>query len=1838
MKRKMQRFKRVLAGFMAATMVFTMIPQVAFAEEVKPDAEYEESIVADETEADILAEVPAETEVAPAEEAEGTSEDASAEETEEASEEAPEEVPEVVPDTASEAITATDEITENEEVNGTEQLDEESTSYVVDFRSINADIECEPIGEGYTTLESKVYSVSSEVNACFKLYVKDAKKDSKTVLASGIKLVGSNGNEVVRYKDYEVKIEGNSVVLTINNKTCDYRVEADTTDIHKIKFVIDDSVKDIIDPIDPISFSANDQKDITFELTKKNDYEDYDITVRIAYGNAAKYIVEPYYGEYVVPLNEAGYNADYTVYVSGKKTAYSISVSTDSASGDNYYYHKGSSYINLSGIAAKYTAGSDVKIAIKEGSSSKTKINSLSVTFENGTVKKYTPTYNGSLSIYQYEIVIPASEAYGDIIISGIDRKAATYKVSFGTLESCTIEDASAIATAGEDYKFKVKPAYWVENLKFVTNDSDVKVSYDQINKVYVIPAESIKKDITIYEDEEATEYKKYNLSLAKDVDDIKVDVISYGSDDSMEYTELKATDTMNGAVEYNTQLGLRITDSKSADRNAPTVTAKCNGATVPVYNAGSGYYAVYPFYIKGNIVLTVTPAAVKNYNVNVTKSNYAKVEAADLAVKGKDYSFKVSALEGYDIKNVEATVGGNSVSFKSTPSGDSLSGTYVINAADITGDVNIQVTTKNKNITVTYVSNCAKVSAVTSTAVPVEGKDQWIVEANFQFAFNAENEGNYIVSEVGIIKNSTYFQLKEGGGKVTIPAKYMTSDITIVVKTKVAYELAYDSHLASVYVSSGNRAINVYNNMFYLTSDDNEVTFTVEPYTFDYQGTKNTLGKTVGTEVKIGEVVVGKIDKNNQFTIKKEKITGKIQFNPEPVESIYLYKNGQGILSIYKNTTVNVTSKEYTGTYAIIAMSGYNEKIAPINDSHYNEKTAFLEFSDKDAGKTISIPVKVNGKTITYKFKVAAKRTSLSIKGFKNNKTTQAAGTTVEYQIVTTPANADLSDVTVSVEGTDISNPSIINGKFSINAPVAKGKEISVEIKNDKDTLYSGTITTTCTAVESAKPTLTLVRATDKYLQFKMTAPKTIDVHTQGLHYLILATEEGSDSTDAPYYTKSEDLTDDLLTVYVDQSAGKAKKYDIIAGIIQYDDKKNVQVAESKPVTKTVSTLNPYVETKLGVTTKTTKLTQGDEDVLVAVAKYSNKATYIDELGITPEVISAPVDGAEGKIFVRSGINNEVRVNVASNAPAGKYVIRLTAQVPESSDAVASTVDFTVTVAERVDFDNNVTATISSDKVYKTAGKAATNTVKLVAKKGVSTKNVVMTLDTTSQAYGITIKNGVITIPKNYAVRNTTSGDEVKVTLTDSSCAYNSDNHESTSLTFRITSKTMCFSDIKINSKSVNGQTVDYSDISYYYIKVYDEKGDAIDESLYTLKLSSNLSYDAEGKGLTASKAGGSSITATAKDGSKVSKTVNFTIGYSSSTPSAYISPIWGSGYLEPVSEYEFINDNDMLESLLGVSVYDSDNRDAVNIKVALKGAKAVYTMKDIIGTGVVFIPTAEETVITVTNNITKEKTDYKIRNINFKKQNQKKSISYKNISGKLYADYKTGARQNIVIDIKNLPKLNDGEKYVARIQYNFVDAMDFEESDYKDGYYKLAYAAGLQGTSNIELENNQLIIPLTNKGGLYNMIAGTYKFDVEIVKKDVYSGAILEVVNKPTTIPVTITKAPKATYSLTTSYKFGKDGKVSKYDYAPLTGKGTNASVEFTSARLLNANIAGTVNKFTDYFAIDDLGNLVVMDAIVFTNSGLKNNLTGYVEYEVVNTATGETSTVVTKITCKK
>ena len=256
----------------------------------------------------------------------------------------------------------------------------------------------------------------------------------------------------------------------------------------------------------------------------------------------------------------------------------------------------------------------------------------------------------------------PAATLMDDTTVINVEEK---FNVTLG--EGLTAD--TLIAESGKDYSFSATDA---DNYDYVVsaaiNGATVTVT-DNGDGTYTIPGADITGPITVT----ATRTGKAQT----------VSVQGSGAED------VTAAPTANYGTDYtftvNKQVGYKY-----------TVTVTVDGSTVAT-DAGENGYTIPGTAITGPVVIAVTrtmEGSAPSYTV--TKPTF--VTGPDKATAGEDYTFVITAEEGYSYSAPEVTVGGEKVTV--TQNAD---GSYVIAGKDVTGDIVIKVSrTSEKGITVT--------------------------------------------------------------------------------------------------------------------------------------------------------------------------------------------------------------------------------------------------------------------------------------------------------------------------------------------------------------------------------------------------------------------------------------------------------------------------------------------------------------------------------------------------------------------------------------------------------------------------------------------------------------------------------------------------------------------------------------------------------------------------------------------------------------------------------------------------------------------------------------------------------------------------------------------------------------------------------------------------------------------------------------------------------------------------------------------------------------------------------------------------------------------------------
>ncbi len=226
---------------------------------------------------------------------------------------------------------------------------------------------------------------------------------------------------------------------------------------------------------------------------------------------------------------------------------------------------------------------------------------------------------------------------------------------------------------------------------------------------------------------------------------------------------------------------------------------------------------------------------------------------------------------------------------------------------------------------------------------------------------------------------------------------------------------------------------------------------------------------------------------------------------------------------------------------------------------------------------------------------------------------------------------------------------------------------------------------------------------------------------------------------------------------------------------------------AKTTELTKNVATKASAYATKLTLKKGTTTLYRGQENVAVATYSFNKEATYK-----TLQSIDA-ITNDEGNeiVTLTAGTDGKIYATVTdekANYQAGKYTVTVKAAASSEEEDKAATATLTLTLADSV---NYVTAGVSTTTLYKADKKAAT--LKVTAgsytfydetygyygtlKNKKYTYEIVDAggndLDEFSSdtfkylASKVTVKNGTVTVAKDYVVSQTETDNQFKVKVT---------------------------------------------------------------------------------------------------------------------------------------------------------------------------------------------------------------------------------------------------------------------------------------------------------------------------------------------------------------------------------------------------------------------------------------------------------------------------------------
>ncbi|MDE5938692.1 MAG: hypothetical protein K2H37_06395 [Lachnospiraceae bacterium] len=993
-------------------------------------------------------------------------------------------------------------------------------------------------------------------------------------------------------------------------------------------------------------------------------------------------------------------------------------------------------------------------------------------------------------------------------------------------------------------------------------------------------------------------------------------------------------------------------------------------------------------------------------------------------------------------------------------------------------------------------------------------------------------------------------------------------------------------------------------------------------------------------------------------------------------------------------NTAAEISRYEKTdaakSTVEVADQTGNKAGQAVITVADADVAVKLYTIDTHDVGN-ITVETEVLAGTITLAAKDAAGKT-LTAKGIKNNATIKLDATSVTTYALTLKEGRNTLNVADYKEALEVvsSDPTvataeIANGNLVVNTLLDKKgeekatSEITIVAKGAEDTPLL------TFKVEGQTPKLKVksVNSNNQGINDILvdlaadTGIKTISNAFDLYYEVTVAQKEGSTSTtkkDGVYYLNAKNYdakgkiapVSQLFKVNAD-AADKAVENtytftvrlvaleagtEVVPGNPQEGSvgtalaAGSVKFASETNMSKEFKTRPAYYEDKLGVTKKTTKFYSGQQNVVVAVPKFSKKAGYINDI----QAVVYNKDGSRAVGVTAADVDldtMEVKVS-AGERTAGTYdvVIYATAQ----TDTVQNVTDYSmyrasakvpITVQKGineilVDYPSQI-AMVANNKGVK---KDVSVTLKATgiydssdAKKGkAQTQKFTYELRTEDlgnpkNADKVVVKNNKITIKKDFIIGS--DPDDNAFTVRVKAADY-AENAEYTDVTITVNGEALEIGSVKLvddNGKELP-QTITTRDLKGVTVALTDKNGQEIDPSLVTLTPNKGKIYIANDESGAYVVADGYqknlTVKAVTKDGGKKSaSSVKYTINY----PERVTYDISNLNLSDDHSAFHRTGDrsytymgkgNDSINFKVMAAVgeeQESATTVKYNYSVKVAGGK-VTSDKDAIAYGSYYITPNKDTVtVTITDKTIKG--DKGII-YTFKDNNWQTAAAPKaSTKDKLYVAKDGVSGKFITQSLRYTMAKNNGYDAVklTRVSGYNVQKWTNENANSYSTY---------SGIEEIDSNNTFTI------DGIFGSSAGTTKYSV--VYGNMIGGMFY----------------PK-TKAATLSIKVNKTGTVkavAKYTINPNVAMGVKLEakpvpvagmVQFN--KVVSANVSGKANQFYDYFEVKD-GMLQIKDA-KRSADGLaalaalgKNDLTGYLEYQFSN-ASGNIITKQDKIT---
>ena len=954
----------------------------------------------------------------------------------------------------------------------------------------------------------------------------------------------------------------------------------------------------------------------------------------------------------------------------------------------------------------------------------------------------------------------------------------------------------------------------------------------------------------------------------------------------------------------------------------------------------------------------------------------------------------------------------------------------------------------------------------------------------------------------------------------------------------------------------------------------------------------------------------------------------------------------------------------------ASVTSEGEAASTAQLVKDKVTKKTEKAVIDVKDAGSAFDVVLTVENDGTEYAttelaaitFQTKTTVTDVTVKGISKGKENKLDATSRMTYPLTVKAGktvlnaADYADMlTAASADINVATADIVGGNLVIETKTTGSAVVTIKAVNQTgdDNLFSFTVAGQDPKKKLAVKSLasSAQGMNDLYLDMTPnTAIKEVSGAFDYYYEVNVAWKKGNDETAANhntgYYYYRADVDDNKLQPLTKQivvnkinaetngdKCGNTytfstKMIAVKAGTVPADGQtasKDGEFASEKATVKDFSTRNKYYEDKLGVTKKTTKITSGQEDVLVAIPKFSAKASHIDD-------VNAKVCNTDGSEYTAYGnydyitaywdkTTNEIRMTAGQYTPAGKYnlvieatahqtdggiydMYRATATVPITVVGGVSSIDLTYPAQIAQPGSRDVSVTLkATGSAYRATGEFGQSSYKAASQKFTYELGSVANAKNKDQ---VVVKGSKVTVKKGFTV----SADPEKNKFTVYAVAGDPVGYRS-SVTIEVTDEVLVPTEIyltKDGKKLGNNLTTLEADYADVVVKAGNR---VINNNLLTItpayngKKTGYYSYDDEllvvGKGTLALKAtttDGGKKSVTRKDKYNITYPTNVTYSMSASNSN-------GAEFYEKSGKYQYSDTGNgvltcyILADVPGIYEEDSAYTRYFNYSVSVKGGKIID--KDAAYGEYSILPNARETVVTVTDKANKnKKTLFTFVNLNY----VDKKAPAATTKDKLYLAYDG----------------YDEEYHDASIS---AQTLRYTLKDNKDGYNEVKFTAADSKSYNIVDINGTYTINEDNEffvSWIYPKAVGTAKYNVVYGTR---KNGIFYPATKAATLSVKVNKLgnmkPTVKYTINTVESLG----------TPLTYKPVDGVMYFD--RVVSANVGGKKNKFYEFFEVNEYDELCIKTAQYEKLTAAlkadpkngnadfnpKEDLTGYLEY---------------------